>query len=173
MLVLRKLFPVLLILAAFATPASALARVTASFYSHELGSSFPHAFVTVEGTLDRGGPAINDSFGFTAVSVTPAILMGSVKGKVESVTAKYRENSNRQFSVRLSDTQFDALMALVDTWRKLPGKSYNLNRRNCVHFAGEAARVVGLKVVLDPKLMKKPRSFLLSLIELNPGLKGT
>jgi hypothetical protein len=153
-------------------PVQARAQVVVGFYSHELGSTFPHAFITLSGTPARGGTPLATNFGFTAKSVTPAILMGSVAGEVESLKPSYVASSDRQFAVTISDAQFDALLALVDKWRKLPGKSYNLNRRNCIHFVGEAAQVLGLKVVIDKKFVKKPRSFLLSLIALNPWVKG-
>ncbi len=154
------------------SPISVRAEVIVSFYSHDLGSRFPHAFFTVKGTLGRGG-AVDANFGFTAKSVTPAILMGSVAGEVEDMTADYIAKSDKQFSVKISDTQYDALMALVGKWKAIPGKSYNLNKRNCVHFVGEAAQVVGLNVFFDPKLMKKPKTFLLAIIGRNPGLKGS
>ena len=169
----RKSFLIFAALFAAMMPGGAAARVVVGFYSHDFGSSFPHAFVTVKGTLDRGGPAIDTNYGFTAKSVTPTILMGSVAGVLESVDAKYVEKSDRQFQVTLSDDQYDALITLVAKWRALPGKSYSLNKRNCVHFVGQAAQTAGLKVVFDQKLMKKPKSFLLAVIALNPSLKGS
>ena len=169
---LRK--PLLVILACLLMllPAHVRAEVIVSFYSHDLGSRFPHAFFTVKGTLDRGG-SVDANYGFTAKSVTPAILMGSVAGSLEDVTADYIAKSDKQFSVKVSDAQFDSLMALIAKWRALQGKSYNLNTRNCVHFVGEAAQVVGLSVVFDQKLMKKPKTFLLAIVERNPRLKGS
>jgi hypothetical protein len=161
----------LLILCAmlFAVPAQAGAVV--SFYSHEFGKHFPHAFITIEGRLDRGGEALNANYGFTAKSVTSALFMGNVAGEIEVLSAKYVTNSDRQFSLAISDSQYDALIAAITKWRDAPGKSYNLNSRNCVHFAGELARTLGLKVFNDPSLSKKPRKFLVSIKALNPGLK--
>ncbi len=171
-MMLRKVFLSLALMLSLAWPRVAFAEVIVSFYSHDLGSSFPHAFFTVKGTLDRGG-SVDANYGFTAKSVTPAILMGSVAGKIESSKPSYIEASDRQFGVKISDADYDALMALVAKWRALPGKSYSLNKRNCIHFAGAAAELLRLKVVYDPKLMKKPKSFMLSLIALNPQLKGS
>jgi hypothetical protein len=153
-------------------PSPAAAQITVSFYSHELGSSFPHAFIVLSGKPVRGGELAATNYGFTAKSVSPSILMGSVTGIVESVDSKYIASSDRQFTVKVSDAQYDALLALVDRWRQLPGKSYNLNRKNCIHFVAEVAQTLGLKVFVDPKLIKRPRSFLLSLISLNPWVKG-
>lgn len=169
----RKTLLILVAVLGVMVPQAAMAEVVVGFYSHDLGSSFPHAFVTVKGTLDRGGPVIDTNYGFTAKSVTPAILMGSVAGILESVDAKYVAKSDRQFVIKVSDAQYDALITLVGQWRAIPGKSYSLNRRNCVHFVGHAAQAVGLKVVSDQKLMKKPKSFLLSVIALNPWVKGS
>lgn len=161
-----------MILALFLLPAPATGQVVISFYSHDMGSTFPHAFVTLKGTTDAGQP-VDTNFGFTAKAVTPAILMGSVGGKVETSKASYVQSSDRQFSLRLDDRQYADVVALVEKWRTLPGRSYNLNRRNCIHFVGEIAQVVGLKVVFEKGLLKKPKSFLLSVVALNPWVKGS
>ena len=171
-MVLRKSFLGIIACLLMLLPANVRAEVIVNFYSHDLGSRFPHAFFTVKGMLDRGG-SVDANYGFTAKSVTPAILMGSVAGSLEDVTPDYIAKSDKQFSVKVSDAQYDALMALVSKWRALPGKSYNLNTRNCVHFVGEAAQVVGLSVVFDKKLMKKPKTFLLAIIDRNPRLRGS
>ncbi len=172
MLAFRNLFLTALLALLALQPRPVAAQVSVSFYSHELGSSFPHAFIVLSGAPVRGGALAASNYGFTAKSVSPSILMGSVTGIVESVDSKYIASSDRQFAVTISDGQYDALIALVDRWRHLPGKSYNLNRRNCIHFVAEVAQTLGLKVFVDPKLIKRPRSFLLSLISLNPWVKG-
>lgn len=159
-----------MILALFLLPTPAAAQVVLSFYSHELGSSFPHAFVVLKGKAE--GRDVDTNFGFTAKTLTPAILMGSVHGVVETSKPSYIASSDRQFSVQLDDRQFKDVLAVVERWRTRPGKSYNLNKSNCIHFVGEIAQAVGLKVVFEKALIKKPRSFLLSLVSLNPGLKN-
>lgn len=161
-----------MILALLLMPAPAAAQVVMSFYSHDLGSTFPHAFITLKGKTEDGR-AVDTNFGFTAKTLTPAILMGSVGGKIETSKPDYVASSDRQFSVKLDDRQYASVMALVEKWRTLPGKSYNLNKRNCIHFVGEIAQAVGIKVVFEKNLLKKPKSFLLSLVALNPWLKGT
>lgn len=159
-----------MILALFLLPAPAAAQVVLSFYSHELGSSFPHAFVVLKGKTE--GRDVDTNFGFTAKTLTPAILMGSVRGVVETSKPSYVASSDRQFSVQLDDRQFKNVLAVVERWRTRPGKSYNLNKSNCIHFVGEIAQAVGLKVVFEKALIKKPRSFLLSLVSLNPWVKS-
>lgn len=145
------------------------AQVTVHFYSHELGSSFPHAFFVVEGRLQTG-ETVDGNYGFTAKSVTPAILLGSVAGHVETAKPDYVRRSDRRFSLPVSDAQYAALMGVVRRWRAIPGKSYNLNTRNCIHFVGEAAQAIGLKVLFEKALLKKPRSFLERVRALNPGI---
>ncbi|MBL0925496.1 MAG: hypothetical protein IBJ12_13665 [Sphingomonadaceae bacterium] len=152
-------------------PATAQAEVLATFYSHDFGDHFPHAFVRVKGTVDSTGEAVDTNYGFTAVNVSPAILMGSVMGMIETKDAKYVSKSNAHFTLRLSDAEYAKLKAHVEQWRNLPGKSYNLNKRNCVHFVMEAAALLGLKVNRQSKFFKKPKSFTLELMRLNPGLK--
>ncbi|MFN3619933.1 hypothetical protein [Sphingorhabdus sp.] len=153
----------------FSTPARA--EVVATFYSHDFGDHFPHAFVKLKGTVGSTGEAVDTNFGFTAVNVSPAILMGSVKGVVETKDAKYIAASNPHFSVKLSDAEYHRFMAFVEKWRTLPGKSYNLGKRNCVHFAMEAAALLGLSVNRQSRYFKKPKTFLLEVMGLNKSLK--
>ena len=152
------------VLAARAFAAPAPAAVELSFYSRELGgNNFPHAFVTMKGQPDAGGPAVNISYGFTVKTLSPAILTGSVGGKVMNEPPAYVAKSDRQFTLSLPDERYRAVMAVVEAWTAKPQPSYNLNRSNCVHFVAEIARAAGLKVELPKELAKKPRSFLLSL----------
>ena len=58
----------------------------------------------------------------------------------------------------VSDATYDALIALVAKWAGR-SKGYNLSKQNCVHFVGEAAQIVGLKVDFNNGLIKRPRSF--------------
>ena len=140
------------------------AAVTITFWSHELGNSFPHAFITLRGVPDAGGPAIDANYGFTAKSVTPALLFGSVPGEVEPAKINYIAGSDAQFSVVLTDAQYADILKLIAAWDEKTGDGhYNLNNRNCVHFVKEAARVAGLTGLDQPKLMKRPRSYLLAV----------
>lgn len=145
--------------------------MVATFYSHDFGDHFPHAFIKLKGTVDATGEVVDTNYGFTAVSVSPAILMGSVKGMIETKDAKYIAKSNPHFSLRLSDNEYRKLMAHVEKWRNLGGKSYNLNKRNCVHFVMEAAALLGLSVNRQSKFFKKPKSFVLEMMRLNPNLR--
>jgi hypothetical protein len=157
----------------FGSQAPAAAAVEIAFYSRELGgNNFPHAFVALHGSVDATGEQVDTSYGFTAHSVTPAILFGSVTGEVVVEGARQVARSTRQFAITLSDEQYRAVMAVVEAWRNRPQPSYNLNHRNCVHFVAELARTVGLRVEEVPRLMKRPRSFLLHVRSLNPALAG-
>ncbi len=148
-------------------PAAASARVELAFYSKELGTTFPHAFVSLKGKLDATGEDVDEAYGFTAKTISPAILMGSVAGKVIAEEEPYVSKSDRQFSLLLGDDEYRAVQAVVERWRTRAQPSYNLNRRNCIHFVGEIAEAVGLKVEFAKALMKKPRSFLLSVKQAN------
>ena len=162
------LLAVLLLLGVHA-PAGAAVEI--AFYSRELGgNNFPHAFIALHGTVDSTGEQVNTSYGFTAHSVTPAILFGSVTGEIVVEGERQMARSTRQFAMTLSDERYRAVMAVVEAWRNRPQPSYNLNHRNCVHFVAEIARTVGLRVEEAPRLMKRPRSFLLNVRSLNPQL---
>jgi hypothetical protein len=152
-------------------PANAHAQVVATFYSHDFGDHFPHAFIRLTGKVEATGEAVDINYGFTAVSVSPAILMGSVKGMIETKDTKYVAKSNPHFSMKLSDAEYRKLIDHVERWRSLPGKSYSLNKRNCVHFVMEAAAMLGLSVNRKSKFFKKPKSFVLEVMKLNPALR--
>lgn len=152
------------------TAMAAQAAVTVTFWSHELGNSFPHAFFTLRGVPDAGGRPVDLNYGFTARMLSPAILFGTVAGKLDIARPFYMAGSDAQFSVILTDRQYADLLALVAAWGGKNGDSrYNLNRRNCVHFVQEAARLAGLTGLDHPGLMKKPRSFLKAVAAANPG----
>lgn len=150
--------------------AQARAEVVVSFYSHDFGDRFPHAFIVMKGTLDSNGEVVDANYGFTATSISPAILLGSVKGKVESSEPDYIAKSDRQFDVTVDDATYARLLAKVAEWRDREQPSYSLGKRNCVHFVMELAEVVGLKVDRKSKLFKKPKSFLIEVRGLNPAL---
>lgn len=146
-------------------PASAAVEIT--FLSKEFGTSFPHAYVALVGTLDRTGERIAANYGFTATRVSPAVLMGSVKGEVMSVDPDYISKSDRHFSITMSDAEYDRVMATVERWRSLKQPSYNLNRQNCVFFVAHVAAALGMKADTPSALMKKPRSYLEMLTRAN------
>lgn len=165
---LTRLALALLLWIGVALPAQA--AVTVTFWSHEFGNSFPHAFLTLRGVPDAGGVPVDRSYGFTAKTVSPALLFGSVPGVVESTPVGYMNGSDAQFSVVLTDAQYDQLLQLFAAWDQKTGDGhYNLNNRNCVHFVREAARIAGLMTVDFPQLMKKPRSYLLAVADANAG----
>jgi len=164
----RLLFGLLLLCG---LPPQVFAAVEIAFYSRELGgNNFPHAFVALHGTVDSTGEVVDTSYGFTAKAVTPALLFGSVSGEVVVEGPEQIARSDRQFGFTLSDEQYRSVMAVVDAWRSRQQPSYNLNRRNCVHFVSEVAAAVGLRVENVRGLMKRPRSFLQHVRGLNPQL---
>lgn len=168
---MSRLSALLLAIFLILSPAQAHAEIVVTFYSHDFDDYFPHAFFTLKGTVDATGEAVDTNYGFTAKSVSPALLFGSVTGMIETKEAKYVGNSNAHFSLKLDDSQYAALLAHVEKWRNIPGKSYNLNKQNCVHFVMEAAALLGVTVNRKSKLFKKPKSFLLEMMRLNPDLK--
>lgn len=149
------------------TAAPGWAAVSITFYSKELGATFPHAFVILEGAPDRGGARIDEDYGFTAKTVSPAILWGKVGGEVVTDNSvNYVKGSDRHFTVALTDSEYDAVMATIARWRSAKQPSYDLDRHNCVHFVADLAVAAGMTADTR-KLMKKPRSFLIGLTERN------
>lgn len=165
---LLRLFLAALLCLGAALPAQA--AVTITFWSHELGNSFPHTFFTLRGAPDAGGAPVDANYGFTAKSVSPALLFGTVPGRLDIAKPGYMRGSDAQFSVTLTDAQYAQILTLVAAWDDKTGDGrYNLNNRNCIHFIKEAARIAGLTGLDQPKLMKKPRSYLQAVAEANKG----
>jgi hypothetical protein len=167
----RSLAAFLLFLLSFVMTPAVHAAVQVHFYSREFGNQFPHAFIIVEGTLDATGEKVSGNYGFTAASVSPAVLMGSVKGYVQALKPDYIAKADRRFTLTVSDAVYAKLMAKVAEWQARTQPAYNLNKRNCVHFVMELAEVAGLRVNRVSKFFKKPRSFLEEVLGLNPGVK--
>lgn len=152
-------------------PASA--AVTMSFHSFNgsvLIGRYPHTFVVLQGTLDSTGEAVNENYGFTARTVSTAILSGPVEHKIAVEPQKYVTSTNRHFAVRLTDAQYRQVVAEMQAWRDAPGRFYSLDDRNCIHFVGKMAQIVGLKVDYPKKLLRKPKNWLNHITGLNPKL---
>ena len=119
------------------------------------------------------GTPVNGNAGFTAKTISPAILLGSVPHTIWVEEDQYMDDANRHFALTIDDATFARVQAEIAAWRDLPGKAYNLNRRNCVHFVADMARLVGLKADDPGELKKKPKAYLNHLIKLNPQLGAT
>jgi hypothetical protein len=150
--------------------AAAQAEVQIAFYSKDMGSSFPHAFVRLTGVDDQTDKQIDDNYGFTPATLGMSILFGNVRGIVESAGPQYVARSDRHFALKLTDAQYRQVLAIVDQWRTAKQPSYNLNKRNCITFVAEIAIALGLKAPVLPKLMKKPKSYLNVITDMNSAL---
>jgi hypothetical protein len=164
---LARLAAVLLLWLGTALPASA--AVTVTFWSHEFGNSFPHAFITLRGTPDKGGRPVDMNIGFTAKHISPAILFGKVQGMLEPGDPGYLKGSDAHFAMVLTDEQYVAVLTVLDQWGPNGNQTYDLNRHNCVHFTQAVAAALGLAGTDQPKLMKKPTSYLDAVEAANAG----
>lgn len=160
----------ILLLIAFGWGAAASAAVEISFYSKDMASSFPHAYVRLTGTDDATGKPVDVNYGFTPVSLSPGILFGAVRGTIESASPEYIARSDRHFALKLTDEQYRKVVSTIQKWRDAPQPSYRLNGRNCIDFVADVAVALGLKAPVIPKLMKKPRSYLDEIARLNSPL---
>lgn len=153
-----------------ATPARA--DIEVSFWTRELGLDLPHAFFNIRGTV--GGKPVEESYGFTAKAITPAILWGPVPGRIDLTTKGYMAASNKMFTVTVADEAYPKLKELVARYNVKPGSIYRMNVRNCVHFVAEAVGIVGMRLPDAKGLMKRPTSYLNAVIAANrdfPTLK--
>ena len=147
--------------------AAAQAQIEIAFYSKDMASSFPHAYIRLTGTDEQTGQAVDTNYGFTPVSLGPGVLFGNVKGMIETASPLYVQRSDRHFALKLTDAQYHMVLGIVDKWRNARQPSYNLNQRNCITFVADVAIALGLNAPVIPKLMKKPKSYLNQITALN------
>jgi hypothetical protein len=157
-------------LLAFAQPAAADVDVHFhSFNGSALFGRYPHTFVVFEGTLE-GGHKVYENFGFSAKRISPAILAGPVEHTIYIEEEKWIGKTNRHFTVTVDDATYRKMRAEIDALRTAPGKLYDLDTYNCIHFVGRMAQLAGLKVDYPKNLLRKPRSWLNRVGTLNPKL---
>lgn len=158
-------------LASWYAPAAAKVQVTFhSFNGSVLWGRYPHAFVSFEGTLDETGQVIHENYGFSARTAGPNVLTGPTEHIVMSEKEKYLKSTNRHFSITVSDGTYRRMKAEVIAWRDAPGKFYDLDTRNCIHFVGRLAQLAGLKVSYPEDMLRKPKAWLNHITRLNPQL---
>lgn len=157
-------------LIAWSAPARADVQVTFhSFNGSILWGRYPHTFVAFDGTLDTG-ERVHENYGFSAKSATPDVLAGPVRHIVMSEKEKYLTSTNRHFTITVSDETYRRMKAEVIAWRDAPGKFYDLDTRNCIHFVGRLAELAGLKVDYPKDMLRKPKAWLNHITLLNPQL---
>lgn len=159
-------------LALLLLPQPATARVMLEFHSFNgtLGGRYPHAFIVLDGTLDATGEKVHQNFGYTARHVTPAILMGNVTSEIYVEKESYVRSTNVHFALPLSDAQYRAIIAEVKVWGSEPGRGYNLETHNCIHFVARIAQMVGLTAPVPATMVRRPKLWLNYITGLNPQL---
>ena len=168
-----RIFTLLVALLSLGWATPVLAEVQLSFHSFNgsvLFGRYPHTFVVLEGTLEESGQPVNENFGFTAKKVSTAILDGPVEHDIMVEKPKYITKTNRHFTITITDVQYHQIMAEMREWRDAPGKYYDLSTRNCIHFVGEIARQIGLKVDYPKKMLRRPKKWLNHITAMNPQL---
>ena len=83
---------------------------------------------------------------------------------------KQVKNTNRHFSLTLTDAQYYRIIAEVRAWQNAPGKYYDLEQRNCIHFVGRMAEILGLRVEYPADMLRRPKKWLNHIVMLNPAL---
>lgn len=159
-----------LVLALFAGPA--WAEVTLTFYAHpgarvrDGNLLFPHAFVQATGTLDETGATVDWAAGFTARNPGPQLLFLRGASVVELPNPRYVGEGKPYLTLVVSDADYRAVRARADWWNSPEGSVYDLQRRNCITFIADLARLAGLQTADEPSL--RPGTFLEATAALNP-----
>lgn len=169
---MTRIVQLVLALTAFFWAAGAAAEVRLSFHSFNgsvLFGRYPHTFVALEGTLDDG-TRIEENYGFSAKRATPAVLNGPVEHMILTEKKKWISRTNRHFTVTIDDAKYWQVRKEVARWRDAPGKYYSLESRNCIHFVGAIARIVGIKVKFPDDMLRRPKKWLNYITSINPRL---
>lgn len=162
---------VLASLAAWHGPAQAEVKVSFhSFSGSFMTGRYPHAFVAFDGKLDGTGEVIHENYGFSARSAGPGVLTGPVAHGMYSEKEKYLRSTNRHFTITVSDATYHRMKQEVAAWRDAPGKYYELDTRNCIHFVGRIAELGGLRVDYPREMIRHPKQWLNHIAALNPQL---
>ena len=168
----RLIAGLLLVLASIGVATPALAAVTVHFHSFNgsvLWGRYPHTFVVFEGTLEDG-TRVDENFGFSAVSSSEAMTYGPARHVILVEDDDTIEDTNRHFSVEVSDATYRRLRAEVEAWRNQPGRYYDLDDRNCIHFVSRMAELVGLRSSVPSKYLRRPKAWLNYIARSNPQL---
>lgn len=170
---MRRILSIFLAILSLGWAPQAFAQVELSFHSFNgsvLFGRYPHTFIVMQGTLEETGEKVNENYGFTAKNVSPAILNGPVYHDISIEKPKYLKKTNVHFTIPISDAQYRQIVAEVSKWRNQPGKYYDLDTRNCIHFVGEIGKIVGLKVTYPEDMLRRPKKWLNHITGLNPQL---
>jgi hypothetical protein len=170
---LLRLLIVLSIACALAMPARAEVQVTFhSFNGSLFVGRYPHTFVAFEGALDETGETIRENYGFSAKTAGPNVLLGPAAHGIFTEKEKYLRTTNRHFTITVSDAVYKRMKQEVAAWRDAPGKYYEIDTRNCIHFVGRIAELGGLRVEYPRELVRKPKQWLNHVASLNPQLRA-
>ncbi|MHA7820920.1 MAG: hypothetical protein ACX930_14835 [Erythrobacter sp.] len=150
---------------------AAMAEVQIHFHSFNgsvLFGRYPHTFIVLDGTLEDG-TRVDENYGFSARHSAEAIVSGWAEHMVLSESEKNVRRTNRHFSITLNDAQYHRVIQEVRAWQA-PGKRYSLDERNCIHFVGTMAAILGLKVEYPENMLRRPKKWLNHITMLNPQL---
>jgi hypothetical protein len=164
---------VLIAAIALAWSPAAWAAVTLTFHSYDGSKNFgrfAHTFVVLSGTDDATGRPVDENYGFSARHLSPRILLGPVEHIMMTEKPAYIARTRRHFSVVLTQDQLDAVRREAAAWRDHPGKYYDLDTRNCIHFVARMAELAGLRAPVPKAMTRKPGTWLEYLRGLNPRL---
>jgi hypothetical protein len=87
-----------------------------------------------------------------------------------SETERYLRGTDRHFAITVSDATYHRMKAEVIAWRDAPGRYYDLDKRNCIHFVGAIAELGGLRVDYPKDMLRRPKAWLNHVAALNPQL---
>ena len=167
---LSRLILIVAALVAWTVPAHAEVKVHFHSFSGSFFGRYPHAFVVFEGKLDDTGEVIKENYGFSAKTAGPNVLLGPTAHIVMTEKPKYIRTTNRHFTLTVSDATYRRMKAEVIAWRDAPGKFYDLDERNCIHFVARIAELGGVTVDFPEDLLRKPKEWFNHIAQLNPQL---
>lgn len=152
-----------LVASAFLLATPAQAEVQVSFHSFNgsvLWGRYPHTFVVFEGVLEDTGHRVKENFGFSAKYTSQAITSGPAEHEIIIEDEDTIEDTNLHFTVTVSDQKYRQMRAEVEAWRNYPGRYYDLDERNCIHFVARMAEMAGLRADVPEEYLRRPKAWL-------------
>lgn len=137
-----------------------------------ISTGYDHAYVTMAAEDDAKAMSYEAFYGFypndpASGSLPKEIYRFIVKGVPGAITKEDRQTLNlpsvHEITAKIDSESYKASMKMLDKWK---GQTeYKLGFNDCVTFAADMARTVGLKV--PNRLFKGPVDYMASLVNAN------
>ncbi len=113
-----------------------------------------------------------ENFGFSAVYSSQAMTNDPAEHEIVVEEDDTIRETNRHFSITVSDEKYRQMRREIERWRNYPGRYYDLDERNCIHFVATLAEMVGVQADVPERFLRRPKAWLNYITRNNPQLNA-